>query len=261
MTWGGSSLSMPAGWLRALVLPLVILAWLAVAVVAAWLLGHIAHTLLMVVLSIVLAFAFTPLANRLARWMPRALALGLAYLLGLGVVFGFGAYVVATTASQVVSLVSNLPAYAQQAQALQPRAEAVLAPFGVAPGMLGDVQQATVTELQASGALVARESLARLADLFGTVIDLVLVFILSVYLAANGSRIAHWLKTETPRGTTRYRAQLLVVVVTRVVGGYIRGVLLLALLIGVLVGLGLALLGVPYAVLLGVLAFFMEFVP
>jgi predicted PurR-regulated permease PerM len=50
-------------------------------------------------------------------------------------------------------------------------------------------------------------------------------------------------------------------VVNRVVGGYIRGVLTLALLIGVLVGLGLAILGVPYAVLLGVLAFFMEFVP
>ena len=251
----------PSGWVRALVVPLVILAWLAVLVVGGWLIGHLTKTLLLVVLSGVLAFAFTPLANRLARWMPRALALGLAYLLGLGVVFGFGAYVVATTATQVVSLVSNLPAYAQQAQALQPRAEAVLAPFGVAPGTLGDVQQATVTELQASGALVARESLARLADLFGTVIDLVLVFILSVYLAANGTRIAHWLKTETPTGTTRYRSQLLVAVVSRVVGGYIRGVLLLALLIGVLVGAGLAVLGVPYAVLLGVLAFFMEFIP
>jgi predicted PurR-regulated permease PerM len=251
----------PSGWVRALVVPLVILAWLAVLVVGGWLIGHLTKTLLLVVLSGVLAFAFTPLANRLARWMPRALALGLAYLLGLGVVFGFGAYVVATTATQVVSLVSNLPAYAQQAQALQPRAEAVLAPFGVAPGTLGDVQQATVTELQATGALVARESLARLADLFGTVIDLVLVFILSVYLAANGAGIAHWLKTETPTGTTRYRAQLLVAVVSRVVGGYIRGVLLLALLIGVLVGAGLAVLGVPYAVLLGVLAFFMEFVP
>jgi predicted PurR-regulated permease PerM len=33
------------------------------------------------------------------------------------------------------------------------------------------------------------------------------------------------------------------------------------LLIGVLVGIGMAALGLPYAVLLGVLAFFMEFVP
>jgi predicted PurR-regulated permease PerM len=193
--------------------------------------------------------------------MPRSLALGLAYLLGIGVVLGFGAYVVATTAAEVTNLVASLPAYAQQGQALEPRVETALAPFGLAPGALSDLQQRSVTELQATGTLVARESLARLAEVFGTAIDLVLVFILSVYLAANGARIAHWLKTETPDGSTRYRARLLVAVVSRVVGGYIRGVLLLAVLIGVLVGAGLALLGVPYAVLLGVLAFFMEFIP
>jgi len=253
--------AVPSAWVRALILPLVILAWLAVLVVGGWLVGHLTKTLLLVVLSGVLAFACTPLATRLARWMPRALALGLAYVLGLGVVVGFGAYVVGTTANQVVSLVTNLPAYAQQAQALQPRAEAVLAPLGVAPGTLGTLQQTAVTQLQATGTLVARESLARLADLVGTVIDLVLVVILSVYLAANGTRISHWLQTETPGGPTRDRARLLVAVVSRVVGGYIRGVLLLALLIGVLVGAGLAVLGVPYAVLLGVLAFFMEFIP
>ena len=178
-----------------------------------------------------------------------------------GVVLGFGACVVATTAAEVTNLVASLPAYAQQGQALQPRVEAMLAPFGVAQGALGDLQQRAVAELQATGTTVARESLARLAEVFGTVLDLVLVFILSVYLAANGARIAEWLKAETPSGSTRYRAHLLVAVTSRVVGGYIRGVLLLVLLIGVLVGAGLAVLGVPYAVLLGVLAFFMEFVP
>ena len=50
-------------------------------------------------------------------------------------------------------------------------------------------------------------------------------------------------------------------VVSRVVGGYVRGTLTLALLIGGLVGIGLSALGVPYALLLGVLAFSMEFVP
>jgi predicted PurR-regulated permease PerM len=260
-TWGGPSLSVPAGWLRALVVPLVILAWLAVAVVAGWLLGHVTRTLLLVVLSAVLAFAFTPLANWLARWMPRALALGVAYLLGVGLVLGFGVYVVGTTAVQVSSLVASLPDYLAKTQALESRAELALQPFGVAPGWLADLRQQVLVAAQATGTEVARASLSRLADVFGTVVDLVLVLILSVYLAANGARIAHWLQTETPRGPTRYRARLLVAVVTRVVGGYIRGVLLLALLIGVLVGVGLAVLGVPYAVLLGVLAFFMEFIP
>src|SRR4051794_703225 len=88
----------PSAWLRGLVLPLIMLVWLALLVMAGWLLGHLTKTVLVIVLSAVLAFAFTPLANWLARWMPRALALGLAYAVGLGVVFGFGAYVVSTAA-------------------------------------------------------------------------------------------------------------------------------------------------------------------
>ncbi|MBV9577477.1 MAG: AI-2E family transporter [Chloroflexi bacterium] len=253
--------AVPAAWLRALVLPLILLAWLALLIVAGWLLGYVTRTLLVVVLSGVLAFAFTPLANWLARWLPRPVALGVAYVIGLGVIFGFGAYVVSTTADQVTSLVTNLPTYAEQGQGIQSQLEGVTARFGIAPSSVSDLEQQAVGQLQTTGTAVARDSLARLADIAGTLIDLILVLILSVYLAANGTRIAEWLKTETPSGSTRYRSRLLVTVVSRVVGGYIRGVLLLALLVGVLVGVGLAVLGVPYAVLLGVLAFFMEFIP
>ena len=59
----------------------------------------------------------------------------------------------------------------------------------------------------------------------------------------------------------RHRADFLIVIVNRVVGGYIRGTATLAALIGVLVGLGLWLMGIPYAVMLGGLTFFMEFIP
>ncbi|TME39652.1 MAG: AI-2E family transporter, partial [Chloroflexi bacterium] len=103
----------PGAWLRALVLPLIVLAWLAVLVLIGWLLSHLTRTVLLVVLAAVLAFAFTPLANFFGRRAPRALAIALAYIVGLGVVFGFGAYVVATAVAQVTTLVGNLPDYAQ----------------------------------------------------------------------------------------------------------------------------------------------------
>ena len=228
----------PGAWLRALVLPLIVLAWLAV-----------------------LAFAFTPLANFFGRRAPRPLAIGLAYIVGLGVVFGFGAYVVATAVAQVTTLVGNLPDYAQQAQLLQPQVESLLTPLGVQPGWVAELQRQMLAELQTVATAVARDLIPRIAEFFGTVVDLVLVLILSIYLCSNGARIAEWLRTQLPGRRTSARARVLVAVVNRVVGGYVRGVLVLALLIGVLVGAGLAVLGVPYAVLLGVLAFFMEFVP
>jgi predicted PurR-regulated permease PerM len=251
----------PTAWLRALLLPLIVLSWLALLLLALWVLGHFTRTILLVTLAAVLAFAFTPLARFFSRWAPRPLAIGLAYLLGLGVVFGCGAYIVATSLAQVTSLVSNLPQYATQAQALAPRLDDLLTPLGFVPGTAGDLQNQLLAQIQAAGTAVARDLIPQLAAFFGTIVDLILVLILSIYLCADGARIAHWLNTQTPGGRARARAQLLVAVVNRVVGGYIRGVLTLATLIGVMVGVGLALLGVPYAVLLGVLAFFMEFVP
>jgi predicted PurR-regulated permease PerM len=251
----------PSAWLRALVLPLIIVTWLGLLVLCLWVLSHFTRTILIVVLAAVLAFAFTPLANLFGRWMPRGLAIALAYLVGLSVVFGFGAYVVATAVAQIAALVTNLPDYIQQAQVLLPQAENVLTPVGVAPGWLGGLEAQAVTDIQGFATAIARDIIPRLAEFFGTVIDLVLVLILSVYMCLDGGRIAHFLQTQTPGARARASAQALVTVVNRVIGGYIRGVLSLALLIGALVGVGLAAVGVPYAVLLGVLAFFMEFVP
>jgi predicted PurR-regulated permease PerM len=49
--------------------------------------------------------------------------------------------------------------------------------------------------------------------------------------------------------------------VARVLGGYLRGQLTLATIIGLLTGVGMSLLGLPYAVVLGVLAGMFELIP
>src|SRR5690242_9878252 len=108
-------------WQRALYMPLAILAWLAVLVVVGWLLGYVTKTILMIALAGVLAFALAPLAKFLARWLPELVAIGLAYALGIAVVVGLGAFIVATVTGQITSLVTNLPIYAQQTQAYEPR--------------------------------------------------------------------------------------------------------------------------------------------
>jgi predicted PurR-regulated permease PerM len=253
--------SISSWWLRALVLPLIILAWLAVLVLSVWVLSHLTRTILLIALASVLAFALTPLANFFGRWAPRSLAIGLAYLVGAGIVLGFGAYTVAVAVGQVSSLITNLPTYGQQAQALEPQVESLLVPVGVQPGWLADLQRQVLGQLQEIATAVARDLIPRLAEFFGTVIDLVLVLILSVYLCANGPSIGLYLQSASPGPRERAQARAMVAIVNRVVGGYVRGVLTLAVLIGVLVGVGLSVLGVPYAVLLGLLAFFMEFVP
>lgn len=99
-----------------------------------------------------------------------------------------------------------------------------------------------------------------LSGVFSAGLDVIVVAVLSVYLLIDGRRMVKWLRRNMP---TRQRAKMrfLLETLQRVVGGYIRGQLLLCTLIGVLVGVGMVFFRVPYALLLGVLAFVLEFIP
>ena len=245
---------------RALLIPLIVLAWLALLMVVAWLLGHVTRALLIVILAALIAFALTPLVNLLARWLPRAIALALSYLVGFIVVFGLLGVVVATAGAQLVSFAGQAPAELHQAQGFQQVVLGFLKPVGVTAAQLAQVEAEGVSQLQHLGTTAANSALGVVQMVLGAIVDGVLILILSVYLAASGPRLVQWMHRQAPAGQRR-RTTVLVGIVNQVVGGYIRGTLILATLIGVLVGVGMALLHVRYALLLGILAFFMEFVP
>src|ERR1041385_5640932 len=73
-------------WQRALLLPLTILAWLAIGIILLWLLSHIAHAVLVIALAIIVTFAVAPLVQLFERRLRRPLAIAIAYLFGIGIV-------------------------------------------------------------------------------------------------------------------------------------------------------------------------------
>jgi predicted PurR-regulated permease PerM len=253
-------------WVRALLLPLIILAWLAVVVLAFWLLGHVTRAVIMLVLAGVIAYAITPLVNRLSTKLHRHLSLGIAYVVCFGALFAFVSFVVATAATQVTHLVQNLPRYLEMAKQLQPQALALLRPLGIGQSQLDQLRDQLIAETQQAGSSVARGAIDTVSSIAGGIVDAVLVLMLSIYLTANGPRIGAWLRRQGRAGRRRglgltLRVESVIAIVNRVVGGYVRGTLTLATLIGVLVGAGMQVAGLPYAILLGLLAFFMEFIP
>jgi predicted PurR-regulated permease PerM len=245
---------------RALLLPLTVLAWLAVAVLTGWLLSHVTRAILMLALAVVIAYAVTPLVNLLSRRLPRQLALAISYLLCFGVLLGFLSFVVVTAATQVTHLVVNLPGYIQAAQHLEPQVLALLHPFGVTSAQLNGLRETLLAQAKDVGTQAARSALDTVQTVAGAVVDAVLVLMLSIYLTANGPAIGGWIREHGQVGRGQ-RVQGLVSMVNQVVGGYVRGTLTLATLIGILVGIGMQVAGLPYAILLGVIAFFMEFIP
>jgi predicted PurR-regulated permease PerM len=254
------SQSRQSNLVRALIVPLVVLAWLAVLLVVGWLLSHVTHAVLVLVLGTLVAFALTPLVNLLARWMPRVVAIAVAYVVGFALIGGLLSVIVMTAATEVTALAHNLPAYARDLQRLEPQAMGLLGRFGITQAQLMQGQERLLSYLQSQSAQAAADALAVLTTVVNAVVDTVLILILSTYLVANGPRLVRWVREQAP-ASQRRRANLLIAIINQVVGGYVRGTLVMALLVGTLVGAGMDVMGVRYALLLGILAFFMEFIP
>jgi predicted PurR-regulated permease PerM len=242
-------------WARRRDIPIAILAWVAVVYVVLLGASHIIRTILLLVIASLLAYALAPGVKILRRFMPRFLAILIMYLVVLGAVSLLLYFITRTSIEQIASLSHNVqkiltPSRAGQISPIDQTLQSV----GISQDQVGSIRTQITSRLESA----AGGALPFVTGLFDTVLDIILVAVLSIYLLIDGSRVTNWFRQNAPQTT---RADFVLDTLQRVVGGYIRGQFLLAALIGVLVGVGMALLHVPYAVLLGVLAFFFAFVP
>ena len=93
-----------ARWSRRRDVPLAILAWSGVVILIIWLAGHIATTILLLIIAMLLAYALAPAVGILARVMPRFLAILIVYLIFLGGIGGLIYLIIRTAVDQVSSL-------------------------------------------------------------------------------------------------------------------------------------------------------------
>jgi predicted PurR-regulated permease PerM len=251
------SVAVIAKWIRRCGLPLTLLAWTGVALLILWLAGHVIQTLLLLTMAALLAYALAPAVQFLERVMPRFLAILIVYLIVLGVLSAMLYLIVRTAIVQVISLSDYVrflltPGKSGQFTPL----EQTVRSFGLSQSQIASARDQVVASIEG----LAGSVVPLLTGLVGAVLDVVLVAVLSIYLLADGSRVFDWLRQNMPE-QQQGRMKLLLDTLQRVVGGYMRGQLLLCGIIGVLVGVGMQVIGVPYALLLGVLAFVLEFVP
>ena len=251
------SVAVIAKWMRRVGLPLAILAWTGVALLILWLAGHVIQALLLLTFAALLAYALAPAVKLLERVMPRFLAILLVYLVVLGALGALLYLIVSTAIVQVISLSDYVrflltPGKSGQLTPL----EQTLRSLGLSQSQIASARDQVIAGIEG----FAGSIITLLTGLVGAVLDVVLVAVISIYLLAGGARVSDWLHRNMPQ-QQQGRMKLLLDTLQRVVGGYIRGQLLLCALIGVLVGVGMQVIGVPYALLLGVLAFVLEFIP
>jgi predicted PurR-regulated permease PerM len=246
-----------AKWTRRCGLPLAILAWAAVVLLILWLAGHVTQMLFLLIVAALLAYALAGVVKLFERVMPRFLAILIVYLLVLGAIVALLYLVVSTAIVQFISLSAYVQHLLIPPKGGQPsQLEQILQRFSITQNQLNAVRDQAISYLEG----FAGNLLPLLTGLFSGILDFILVAVLSIYLLASGSQVTSWLRRNMP-DQQQGRVRFLLDTLQRVVGGYIRGQLIMCGLIGVLVGAGMYVIGVPFALLLGVLAFVLEFIP
>ncbi len=240
-------------------LPLTILAWIGVIGVFFFVIQHVWHTVIVLIFACVIAYLLFPAIKFLGKFMPRFLAILIIYLL---LICGFGTFLYLFLRAAIFQINTLISTIHKLFISGTPNPTTPIFRFFNGIGLPHSAVSAMGQDLIKYFEQFAGNILPFIGNFLDFLLSTALVVVISIYLLIDGERIVRWISdTRNVPKVYRSKVQFFVTVSHQVVGGYLRGQLVLALIIGILVGLGMILFHVPYALLLGLLAFIMEFVP
>jgi predicted PurR-regulated permease PerM len=247
-------------WNRLLVIQLCTLLTIVLLVLGWTALRAVSKTALMFTLAAVLAFALAPLVTRLqTRELPRVFAVAAVYGILALLLILTGALLGRPFLVQATLLAEQWPTYATQIQGQLINLDRWLANIGL-EGTLATVQSEASRYVSSTGATILGDLVGLVTHLAGSVVDTLLVLVVSFYLLLDAPRLRVALFHVVP-SEHHSKLRFAEINLGRVLGGYIRGQLLMGGLLGVIVTIGLTVIGVPYALVLGGLAALLELVP
>ncbi len=238
-----------------------------------WLLGKLHGVLAILFMALAFAYLSGPVVQWLqAHRIPRILGVWLIYS-ALLVFLALASVLISQALSQFSQLGSGLPSRISTLFSalenlllqignlqLPPLLKSLLDEAGtslqsLAQGLLGSLMQALQTLLAPGGGL-----LGFMASLVGGVLQLLTALVISAYLLYDWPQVGSTILKTLPRPyqpSVSGMAQKL----DYAVGNYLRGQLKVAALVGLVVGIGLNLVGIPLASALGLLAAVFNLIP
>lgn len=223
---------------------------------AGYLLKFIWVGLLPVILAILVCTVLFPVTNWLrAHKFPRALA-AITTLLGfLAIIGGVFAAMAPVVSSQGASLVNQaeggLNKLVDMAKDL---------PFDIDAAKVQEVLDDAMTFIKGQASNIATGVISGVSMASSIAMALAIMLFVAFFILKDGDKFLPWLRTYTGYSAGWHATELL----TRVwntLSGFIQAQAAVAAVDGVLIGLGLWVLQVPLALVIGVVTFFASFIP
>ncbi len=232
------------GPVRALVWLLIALSVVSLFHGAEFLVVHLFSVAVLFTFAAIVALLLTPVVDRMQRVPPLRGHRGATVLALYLVIVGAIAAAITLIVPSIVTQARHLPDLASELQA----------------GLARRGLHVDLASLRPTGSpLGIGAAVSVLSGVISTVTSIVLVVVISIYLLIEGRVLIATMRNLFPRRARAFDFTVLAVGAT--IGAYVRGQLLMSCLIGAYTAVVMSLLGVHYGILIGVAAFFLEFIP
>jgi predicted PurR-regulated permease PerM len=219
------------------------------------------NVLLLIFLAITLAETIRPLVARLARLrVPRPLGAILIYLVLAALFVGLGRLLLTPVVAQSNAFIGRLPHYLAQAQQWAHEAQQALRANDPLTALIDGLAAQLTASLQSATPALLRFPLTLLSGAFGALLSVVIIITMSIFWLMSASKLRAFVLSFAPE-ERRATGELVFTELGATLRGWVGGTLVAMLLIGLLTALGLGLLGVPEALLLGIFAGLTELIP
>lgn len=231
------------------------LAKIAMAVLLFWFLFLSVDLLIVIFLSVIIASAISPVVGYLAaKRIPRVWGVLLVYLLVAAFLAFLMYLIVPLIVNEIRQLAILLPEYYESASSKFSNMAINISPE-YAKSSQDFLMKFGETIKDASSSI-----LGVLASIFGSVATLSIVFVISFYMAVQEKGVENFIRIITPKDDEEYALNLWKRVEKKL-GLWLQGQLILGFVVGLAVFIGLSIIGVPYALLLGIIAGLFEIIP
>lgn len=210
-----------------------------------WLLYLVRDVLIILLVVLIISIALEPIVSRLAEHgIPKGLSIIILYL-ALIVILGLAVYlIVPPVATQIRELTFNLPDKLSQFD------------FSNTSSAVGNILDKLSNQLSAAGGTFFNA----IFSIFGGVVSAITIFALTYYFLVEKNGVRDTLVGLIP---VQHKEQLRTTMgkVSLKLSYWLRGQLTLMLIVGTLDGIALWILGIPFALTLGLLSGLIEVIP
>lgn len=197
-------------------------------------------------IALTLAAALGPAVAWLTQWMPRGVAILVVYLVLFLLLIGLGWLIIPQLVDQAARFIDLAPDSIDQARSWARRRM--------------DVRDGLFDQLLGQVTTLGSTLVTLPVQLSSSFIDILLVIVMSLYALVAAPKARGFFPSLLPP-KRRQKAEDVMRNMAHAMGGYFRGVAITGAIVGSITYVGLLVIGIQFALMLGLIAGIMEFIP